>query len=80
MNDEHDCIQRERIASLETETRIYKDRADNMEKNLVAQIFNRIAALEIKQAIMKTQVAMIAGVFSLVGGIIGALIGKYLMK
>ena len=75
---EHECVQKERIAALETESKVYKGLFERIQDNLLDQIFTRLTDLEKKYAVLNVKFSAIAGAAALVGGILGALIGKYL--
>ena len=80
MPENHDCIQKERIASLETESKTYKGLFERLQDNLIHEIFERLNSLEQKYAVLNVKFSAIAGGAALAGGILGALIGKYLGK
>lgn len=78
--DEHDCVQKERIAALETESKTYKGLLERLQDKFIDEIFERLRILEQKYAVLNVKMTAIGIIGSLAGGIIGVIIGKYIVK
>ena len=76
--NEHECIQKEKIAALETKSNIFENLFNRIQDNLLEQIFSRLNDLEKKYAVLNVKFGAVAGLAALLGGVIGTLIGKYL--